>query len=59
MYGENSSATAGGTSAQLQNLNYPNHRNPADSAATGGENRIVRTLSAQQQQSQSQQMPRT
>ncbi|KAL5325771.1 hypothetical protein ACEPPN_006904 [Leptodophora sp. 'Broadleaf-Isolate-01'] len=58
MYGETGPATAGGTSAQLQTLNYPNHRNPAESAATGGDNRIARTLSAQQQ-SQSQQMPRT
>lgn len=58
MYGEAGSATAGGTSAQLQDLNYPNHRNTAESAATGGDNRIARTLSAQQQV-QSQQMPRT
>ncbi|KAH7370448.1 hypothetical protein BKA65DRAFT_522181 [Rhexocercosporidium sp. MPI-PUGE-AT-0058] len=54
MYGETGPATAGGTSAQY----YPNHRSPAESAATGGDNRITRTLSAQQQ-SQSQQMPRT
>ncbi|CZT42388.1 related to transcription factor medusa [Rhynchosporium secalis] len=54
MHGQTGPATAGGTSAPLQslNLNYSNHRNnPADSAAaTGGDNRIVRTISAQQQQ---------
>ncbi len=58
MYGDSSSATAGGTSTQLQNMNYLNHRNTAESAATGGDNRIARTLSAQQQ-GQSQQVPRT
>ncbi|KAH9203660.1 hypothetical protein DL95DRAFT_320994, partial [Leptodontidium sp. 2 PMI_412] len=50
MYGETGPATAGDASAQLQTLNYPNHRNPAEAAATGGENRIG---------SQSQQVPRT
>lgn len=56
MYLDNSPATAGGTSAPSQNLNYSNPRNVADSAATGGDNRIARSLSSQHQ---SQQMPRT
>ncbi|KAL2066436.1 hypothetical protein VTL71DRAFT_2507 [Oculimacula yallundae] len=53
MHGETGPPTAGGTSAPLQslNLNYQNHRNIlADSAASGGDNRIVRTISGQQQQ---------
>ncbi|KAK2624528.1 hypothetical protein QTJ16_006478 [Diplocarpon rosae] len=60
-----STATAGGTSTGLHNhpgptanpnLHFPHARGAADSAVTGGDNRIARPLSSQQQ---GQQMPRT
>ena len=54
-YLDNSPATAGGSST-TQALNYPSTRNIADTAVTGSDNRIVRSLSTQQQ---SHQMPRT
>lgn len=56
-YLESSPATAGGSSTP-QTLNYQNPRNMAESAGPVGDNRIVRSLSSQQQQ-QSHQMPRT
>lgn len=49
-------ATAAGTSAPPHALNYPSARSAADSAASGADNRVARSLSSQQQ---SQQMPRT
>lgn len=57
-YLDSSPATAGGTS-NPQALNYANTRNVnvADSAIPGGDNRMVRSLSGQHQQSH--QMPRT
>jgi hypothetical protein len=54
-YLEGSPATTGGTSGQTQGLNYPNSRSLADTAVPGGDNRVARSLSSQQQ---SQQMPR-
>jgi hypothetical protein len=59
-YLENSPATAGGTSTP-QNLGYASTRNVnmGDPAVPGGDNRIARSLSAQAQQQQSHQMPRS
>lgn len=57
-YFENSAATTGGTSDPGRSLNYANPHHAAESAATGNNNRIIRTLSSQQH-SQSQQMPRS
>lgn len=55
-YLEGSPATSAGTSGQAQALNYPNPRNLADTAGAGGDSRIARSLSSQQQ---SHQVPRT
>ncbi|KUJ16410.1 uncharacterized protein LY89DRAFT_749018 [Mollisia scopiformis] len=55
-YLENNPATAAGTSAPPQALNYSSARSAADSAGSGADNRLARSLSSQQQ---SQQMPRT
>jgi len=55
-YLDSNPGTAGGTSTP-QTLNYPStHNNNADSAVSGGDNRLVRSLSSQQQ---GHQMPRT
>jgi hypothetical protein len=54
-YLEGSPATSAGTSGQAQGLAYPNSRSLAEAAGPGGDNRIVRSLSSQQQ---SQQVPR-
>jgi hypothetical protein len=56
-YLETNPATTGGTSAASQTLNYSSARSAADSVASVADNRMVRSLSSQQQQSQ--QMPRT
>jgi hypothetical protein len=56
MYLEGSPATSAGTSGPTHSLAYPNSRNMAEAAVAGGDNRIVRSLSSQQQ---SQQVPRT
>lgn len=58
-YLENNPATTAGTSAPSQGLSYSSARSAADAAASGADNRVVRSLSQQQSQSQSQQMPRT
>lgn len=56
-YLDNSPTTAAGTSApSQQGLNYSSARSAGDSASSGADNRVTRTLSSQQQ---SQQMPRT
>ena len=55
-YLEGSPATSAGTSGQAQALAYPNSRSLAEAEVPGGDNRLARSLSSQQQ---SQQVPRT